>query len=107
MFSGCSSLTSLDFSNFNTQNVTNMEYMFYNCYSLTSLDLSYFNTQNVISVDSMFSGCNSLNYIDISSFIQAANIFEGYSYSGDCKIIIPYWTDFNHGTSCVVETKVY
>ena len=32
MFSGCSSLTSLDLSNFNTNNVNNMSYMFSNCY---------------------------------------------------------------------------
>ena len=38
---------SLDLSNFNTQNVTNMVGMFYSCESLKSLDLSNFNTQNV------------------------------------------------------------
>ena len=34
MFSGCNSLTNLNLSNFNTQNVTNMEGMFKWCYSL-------------------------------------------------------------------------
>ena len=37
----------LDLSNDNTQNVTNIEYMFYNCASLSSLDLFNFNTQNI------------------------------------------------------------
>ena len=37
MFYYCSSLTSLDLSNFNTNNVTDMRSMFYNCSSLTSL----------------------------------------------------------------------
>ena len=37
MFSHCSSLTSLDLSNFNTNKVEDMSYMFYNCSSLTSL----------------------------------------------------------------------
>ena len=36
MFSDCSSLISLDLSNFNTQNVTKMENMFYDCKSLIS-----------------------------------------------------------------------
>ena len=35
MFSNCSSLTSLNLSNFNTNNVTYMDAMFYNCSSLT------------------------------------------------------------------------
>ena len=31
MFWGCSSLKELNLSNFNTNNVTNMEWMFYGC----------------------------------------------------------------------------
>ena len=31
MFNGCSSLKELNLSNFNTNNVTNMEYMFSGC----------------------------------------------------------------------------
>ena len=31
MFSDCGSLTSIDLSNFNTDNVINMSEMFYNC----------------------------------------------------------------------------
>ena len=48
MFSGCSSLISLDLSNLNPTNVENMLGMFRDCSSLTSLDLSNLNTQNVI-----------------------------------------------------------
>ena len=47
MFAGCSSLTSLDLSNFNTANVTNMYGMFYDCRSMASLDLSHFDMSNV------------------------------------------------------------
>ena len=39
MFSDCSSLTNINLSNFNTQNVTNMRCMFYNCSSLTKKGL--------------------------------------------------------------------
>ena len=42
MFNCCLSLTNLNLSNFNTQNVTDMNYMFYDCYSLTNLNLSNF-----------------------------------------------------------------
>ena len=58
MFSYCSSLTSLDLSNFNTNNVINMNGMFFNCSSLTSLKLSNFNTTNVENMEDMFSGLN-------------------------------------------------
>ena len=38
MFNECSSLTSLNLSNFNTNNVKDMSYMFSKCSSLTSLN---------------------------------------------------------------------
>jgi surface protein len=38
MFQGCSSLTSLDLSNFDTSNVTAMASMFATCTNLTSLN---------------------------------------------------------------------
>ena len=60
MFSGCSSLTSLDLSGFDTSNVTEMEAMFSDCSSLISLDLSSFDTSNVTDMDSMFKGCSGL-----------------------------------------------
>ena len=44
MFSLYFSLNSLNISNFNTNNVTNMVGMFQLCSSLTSLHLSNFNT---------------------------------------------------------------
>ena len=62
MFADCKSLTSLNLSNFNTQNVTNMSNMFYNCNSLSLIDLSNFNAQNVTDMKYMFYNCNSLIY---------------------------------------------
>jgi surface protein len=68
MFYGCSSLSSLDLSGFNTANVTNMSWMFYGCSGLTSLDLSHFDTQNVTNMGFMFCGCSSLTSLDVSGF---------------------------------------
>ena len=67
-FSGCSSLTNIDFSNFNTNKVTNMRGMFSGCSSLISIDLSNFNTNNVIDMAWLFSECSSLVNIDLSNF---------------------------------------
>ena len=69
MFYECSSLTSINLSNFNTQNVTNMSHMFCDCYSLTNLDLSNFNTQHVTNMSHMFSGCSSLTNLNLSNSI--------------------------------------
>ena len=68
MFNECSSLTSLNLSNFNTNNVKDMSYMFNKCSSLTSLDLSNFNTNNVENMKCMFRECTSLTSLNLSNF---------------------------------------
>jgi len=68
MFSGCSSLTSLDLSSFNTENVTNMGAMFYNCSRLTNLNLYNFDMSGLTSHSThtgkykMCSGLASISY---------------------------------------------
>ena len=47
-------ITSLDLSAWNTDSLTNMQYMFENCTKLTSLDLSGWNTSNVTDVSGLF-----------------------------------------------------
>ena len=71
MFDGCSALTSLDLSSFNTERVINIFFMFYNCSSLTSLDVSSFNTSNVMFMHYMFNNCSALTSLDLSSFNTA------------------------------------
>lgn len=68
MFEDCHSLTSIDVSNFNTAKVTDMGAMFYNCKSLTKLNVTSFNTANVSSMSSMFYGMDNLTALDLSSF---------------------------------------
>ena len=68
MFSGMSSVTSLDVSGFDTSNVTKMYYMFSGMSNLTSLDVSNFNTSNVKDMDFMFKGMSSVTSLDLSGF---------------------------------------
>ena len=77
MFSGCSGLTSLNLSNFNTSQVTDMSYMFSDCSGLTRLDLSSFYTWYVTDMSGMFSGCSSLTSLDLSNF---SPYHYGYDY---------------------------
>ena len=71
MFNSCKVLTSLNLSNFNTEKVTDMQGMFGECWDLTSLDLSNFNTAKVTDMNNMFYNCNELTSLDLSSFNTA------------------------------------
>ncbi|TYV67284.1 BspA family leucine-rich repeat surface protein [Listeria monocytogenes] len=68
LFLYCTALTSLDLSNFDTNQVTNMNGMFYGTSSLTSLDLSNFDTSQVTNMNNMFSNTSSLTSLDLSNF---------------------------------------
>ena len=68
MFYACLALTTLDIANFDTKNVTNMSHMFNDCYTLTTLDVSNFDTQKVTNMSGMFWGCAALTTLDVSHF---------------------------------------
>ena len=82
MFSDCSVLTSLDLSNFNTAKVRDMSYMFYRCSALSSLDLSNFNTAIVTNMSYMFSDCSTLSSLDLSNFNTAIVTNMSYMFNG-------------------------
>lgn len=65
MFSGASSLTSLDLSSWDTSRIINMEHMFTGVSSLESLDLSNFNTSRVTNMRWFFSGASSLRVLTL------------------------------------------
>ena len=84
MFYNCQKLTSIDFSNINTDNVVSMNYLFYQCLSLTSIDLSKINTALVEDASFMFTNCISLKNINLNNFKtdkveDMSNIFKGCS----------------------------
>ena len=68
MFSGASSLNSLDVSKWDTSKVTDMHYMFNSARSLKSLDVSNWDTGNVTDMSRMFSGARSLKSLDVSNW---------------------------------------
>ena len=84
MFSGMSNLTTLNISNFDTSQVTDMSYMFMHMSSLTTLDLSNFNTSKVTNMGNMFYGMRNLTTFNLSSFdtskvTNMASMFSGMS----------------------------
>jgi surface protein len=54
MFESCTSILSLDLSNFNTEMVINMDRMFSSCLKLEEVDLTSFKLTNCNSTESMF-----------------------------------------------------
>ena len=61
MFYDWESLSHIDLSSFNTQNVTDMANMFYGCNSITDLNLSSFTTKSSTKLDDMFTNCKFIN----------------------------------------------
>ena len=68
-FEKCVNIISLDFENFNTENVTDMGFMFNKCNKLKEIKgINKFNTNKVTNMRRMFQLCNELEYLDLSSF---------------------------------------
>ena len=76
MFSGCSSLTSLDLSEFTTSQyfLTNMQQMFENCSLLEKLDLSKLNTKLVTKMGRMFANCGQLKELKFGGGFTTNNV---------------------------------
>ena len=70
-FSNCGNLTSLDLSKFDTEDTTDMSYMFNNCSSLKYLKIN-FNTQKVTNMEKMFFSCIKLTSLNLTSFDTTA-----------------------------------
>jgi surface protein len=83
MFHDCTKLTSLDLSDWDTSNVTDMAAMFHNCSGLTSLDLSGFDTSDVTNISQMFQNCSRLTSLDLSDF-DTSNVTNMSSMFNNC-----------------------
>ena len=68
MFSGCTSLISIDLTNFKTSKLKNINFLFYECSSLISVNLSNWYTQNLVHMKYIFSKCPKIQFIDVSPF---------------------------------------
>ena len=90
MFDGCESLKSLDLTNFNTENVTDMYYMFAYCKSLESLDLTNFNTAKVTDINYMFSNCSALTTIYASDNFVTNQVTNGNDMFNGCEKLNGY-----------------
>lgn len=88
MFSGCAKngtgLKAVNLSSFNTSNVTNMRNMFSSSYYLEGLDVSTFNTSNVTDMGNMFAYLHCIDNLGLHNF-NTSNVTDmGYMFAG-CK----------------------
>ena len=77
-------ITELDFSNFDTSEVTEMDSMFQGCSSLTSINLNNINAKLVKTMDYMFSGCANLTSINLPN-LRALNLISINNMFYYCK----------------------
>ena len=109
MFYKCQNLSSLNLTNFNTEKVTKMSWMFSNL-KLSSLDLSNFNTEEGRDMFNMFSFCQNLSSLNLTNFntekvTEMSRMFEGCSalttiYASDKFIIDKYNNGYKMFNGC-------
>ena len=85
MFSDISTLTEVDFSDFDASELTSISCMFYGCYSLISINFTNFNAPLLKDISHLFFDCISLSSIDLSSFSTSLNIKNMGSMFHNCS----------------------
>ena len=82
MFQYCLEIIRLDLSNFDTQRVNNMSYMFNKCKKLREIrGLNKFVTNKVTNMKAIFSECISMEYLDLSNFDTSNTIDMSYMFN--------------------------
>ncbi|MBP5156319.1 MAG: BspA family leucine-rich repeat surface protein [Treponema sp.] len=103
MFKGCSHLTSIDLSGFDTGNVTDMSNMFMYCSGLTSLNVSGLNTGNVTNMSRMFWGCSGLTSLDVSGW-DTGNVTDMSFMFGLCSGLTTIYASSSFVTTAVTSS---
>ena len=102
MFSSCYRLKSLNLTNFNTEKVKDMQYMFYDCYRLPPLDLTNFNTVNVEDMKGMFKDCYDLTSLDLTNF-NTESVKDMNSMFYNCKALTTIYASDKFVTTKVTD----
>ena len=83
LFNGCKKLLSIDVSKFNTRRVTDMSKMFYDCLVVSSLNFgSDFVTNLVTDMSFMFGNTKAIDELDISNFNTSLVTTMEYMFEG-------------------------
>ena len=86
-FGGCEMLNTIDLSNFDTSNITDMEYLFACCEQLKRIiGIEKLKTNKVISMKGMFEECLELEELDLSNFDTSKVTDMGLMFSNCVKL---------------------
>ena len=107
MFFGCSSLTGIDVSHFDTRKATSMHSMFRNS-GITSLDLSNFETWDVVLMGSMFQDCSSLQTIYVGEGWGTASLTDSgsYMFEGCTNLVGGAGTEYDESSTDATYARV-
>lgn len=83
LFQGYANLVDVDFSNFNTSKVKNIDFMLCGCSSIKYVNFSNFDTSQATRMMGLFKGCLLLEKLDLSNF-TASNVNNMYAMFADC-----------------------
>lgn len=100
MFNDCNNLESVDLSEFDTTNASDMKRMFGGCRKIGSLDVSGFDTSNVRSMYWMFRQNYQLKELDLSGF-DTSNVENMFGMFVDASSMITIKLGDNFNTSKV------
>ena len=88
LFYKCTELETITFGdNFTTKKVTKMDNLFHDCLALTSIDLSKFNTELVTEMGFMFANCSKLTEINLTTF-KTTNLYWAFGMFQSCSSLI-------------------
>jgi len=82
-FYGCSNLTELNVSNWDTSNIGPANFFANGCSSLTSLDVSGWDTSNFTSLGGFIQGCTNLQNLDVSNW-DTSNVTSFAAFAQSC-----------------------
>ena len=85
MFSGCINLANLSLDKLNTENVSDMSFMFEDC-AFSFLDLSSFDVGEVQNISGMFEDCSKLQTIAFPNFYEPSLRRMHRTFSGCSKL---------------------
>ena len=89
MFYGCTNLTYVNTTNWNTTNVTNMYYAFCNT-KISEINVTSFNTDKVTNMEYMFGNCSLLRFIDITNFTTRSDTSTGSMFANNNNMKVIY-----------------
>lgn len=109
-FNGKTALAAFDFTQFNTEKITDMTNMFAGSTNLSEVNFGGSfdadSTNNVTSMKGMFSGCEKLSDVDMDSFVTAeGNLTEVEGMFSGCKLLTEISFSESFDTSNVTSFK--